>query len=56
MQWVKGSRIAGAVACVEAVARIQPLAKELPYAASVAIKLKTQTNKQKNIKKTHSVH
>ena len=39
-QWVKGSSIATAVGWVTAVARIQSLAQELPYAAGVAIKLK----------------
>ena len=37
-QWVNGSGIAVAAAWVAAVAWIQSLAQELPYAADVAIK------------------
>ena len=40
VQWVKGSSIAKAVVWVTAVAQIQPLARELPYAVGVAIKKK----------------
>ena len=43
-QWVKGSGIVTAAPQVVAVAQIQSLARELPYAAGVAIKLK-QTKK-----------
>lgn len=37
-QWIKGSSIALAAAYVAAVARIQPLALELPYTLGSAIK------------------
>ena len=37
-QWVKGSSIAIAVAKVTALAQIQSLAQELPYACAAAIK------------------
>ena len=37
-QWVKGSGTASAVASVTAVAQIQSLAQELPYAMDVTIK------------------
>ena len=40
VQWVKGSDIAAAAAQVAAVAQLQSLARELPYAVGVAIKLK----------------
>ena len=39
-QWVKGSGIAAALVWVTAVARIQSLARELPYAKDVAKKEK----------------
>ena len=46
-QWVKGSGIAAVVAQVEAVARIQSLAQELPYAVGAQSplpkKLKTRS-------------
>ena len=42
VQWVKGSGVATAVAQVVAVAWIQPLAQEFPYALGAAIK-KTKT-------------
>ena len=40
VQWVKGSGMA------TAMARIQSLAQELPYAADVAIKLKKERKKE----------
>ena len=45
--WVKGSGIATAVAQVSAVARIQPLAQELPNATGEAIKKKKKERKEK---------
>ena len=39
-QWAKGSGVATAAAQVIAVARIQSLAQELPYAVVAAVKLK----------------
>ena len=40
VQWVKGSSLTVPVVWVAAVAWIQSLARELPYAAGVAIKKK----------------
>ena len=53
MQWVKGSRVATAVVQFAAVAWIQSLAQELPYAAGAAVKTNNQppTKKRKNRKK-----
>ena len=40
VKWVKGSGVAEAVAEVTAVAQIQSLAQELPYAVGMTIKKK----------------
>ena len=39
-QWIKKSSVAAAMVEVSAVAQIQSLAQELPYAVGAAIKLK----------------
>ena len=44
VQWVQGSSTATAAAEVTAVALIQSLASELPYAAGAAIKRKQKQN------------
>ena len=41
-QWVKGAGVAAATVWVAAVAPIQSLAWELPYAAGVALKKKEE--------------
>ena len=42
VQWIKGFGVAAAVAQVTAVAQIQCLAQELPYAVGAAIKRETE--------------
>ena len=50
MQWVKGSGFATAAMKMTAVARIQSLAEELPYAMGAAI------NKEKRKESARLVH
>ena len=46
VHWVKGSGIAASIAQIAAVAWIQSLAQELPYATGVAIKIKKKKKKK----------
>ena len=47
VHWVKGSGIAASIAQIAAVAWIQSLAQELPYATGVAIKIGKKKKKGK---------
>ena len=55
VHWVKGSGIAASIAQIAAVAWIQSLAQELPYATGVAIKIGKKKKKKEKRKEIMSL-